>query len=69
MNIESSITQEHSGPGLPVLIARAGERAVRHFLEFFTVNLRNRNTRAAYAWAAVDFLRWCEGQGFGELGQ
>jgi Phage integrase, N-terminal SAM-like domain len=38
-------------------------------LEFFTVNIRNRNTRAAYARAAAAFLRWCEGQGIGELGR
>ena len=38
------------------------------FLEYFTVNIRNKNTRAAYARAAAAFLRWCEGQGIGELG-
>ena len=50
------------GVELPVLIGRAGEGAARRFLEFFTVNIRNRNTRAAYARAAAVFLRWCEGQ-------
>ena len=35
------------GVELPVLIGRAGDRAARRFLEFFTVNIRNRNTRAA----------------------
>src|ERR1700689_1518463 len=44
-------------PELPALIAAAGERAAR-FLEFFTVNIRNGNTRAAYARAAGAFLRW-----------
>jgi integrase/recombinase XerD len=48
---------------LPALIDRAGERAGSRFLEFFTVNIRNPNTRAAYARAAGDFLRWCEGRG------
>jgi hypothetical protein len=38
-----------------------GSAALR-FLEFFTVNIRHRNTRAAYARAAAAFLRWCEGQ-------
>jgi hypothetical protein len=33
---------------LPALIARAGDRASWRFVEFFTVNIRNRNTRAAY---------------------
>jgi site-specific recombinase XerD len=54
---------------LPALIARAGKSASRRFLEFFTVNIRTRNTRAAYARAAGDFLLWCEGQGIGELGR
>jgi site-specific recombinase XerD len=54
---------------LPPLIAGAGDRAALRFLEFFTVNIRNKNTRAAYGRAAADFLRWCEGQGIGELGR
>jgi len=48
---------------------KAGDRAAQRFLEFFTGNIRNRNTRAAYARAAGDFQRWCEGQGIGELGR
>ena len=58
-----------AGPALPALIAGAGERAAWRFLEFFTVNIRNKNTRAAYARAAAAFLRWCEGRGIGELGR
>src|ERR1035438_7239492 len=54
---------------LPLLIAGAWKRAAWRFLEFFAVNIRNRNTRAAYARAAGEFLRWCEGQGIGELGR
>jgi len=34
------------------LIAGAGDRAAWRFLEFFTVNIRNKNTRAAYGRAA-----------------
>jgi integrase/recombinase XerD len=49
-------------PSLPSLIAEAGDRASWRFLEFFTVNVRNRNTRAAYGQAAGAFLRWCEGR-------
>ncbi len=44
-------------PVLPALIAGAGERAAWRFLEFFTVNIRNKNTRAAYGEAAGAFLR------------
>ena len=36
--------------------ARASER----FWEFFTVNIRNRNTRQAYYHAVSQFARWCE---------
>jgi integrase/recombinase XerD len=57
------------GVVLPVLIAGAGKGAALRFLEFFTVNIRNKNTRVAYARAAGAFLRWCEGQGIGELGR
>jgi site-specific recombinase XerD len=62
-------TQSNSSFSPPALIARAGNQAARRFLEFFTVNIRNRNTRAAYARATGDFLCWCEGQGLDELGR
>jgi integrase/recombinase XerD len=45
---------------LPALIARAGQRAARRFVEFFTANLQNPNTREAYARAINAFLSWCE---------
>lgn len=45
---------------LPVTIIRAGEKASWRFLEFFTANIRNRNTRVAYARAVSQFFAWCE---------
>src|SRR5580704_5183040 len=70
MNSASQLAlREASSVTLPALIAGAGEHAALRFLEFFTVNIRNKNTRAAYARAAGAFLRWCEGQGIGELGR
>ena len=45
---------------LPVLIAGAGDRAAWRFIEFFTANIRNPNTRRAYGRAVGDFFRWCE---------
>jgi integrase/recombinase XerD len=48
---------------LPALIAGAGKKAATRFLEFFTVNIRNKNTRVAYGRAAGNFLHWCEGRG------
>jgi integrase/recombinase XerC len=44
----------------PSLVAAAGDRAQERFIEFFTANIRNRNTRRAYAQAVGEFLVWCE---------
>ena len=57
------IVLHSAAPQLPALIERAGEEAAWRFLEFFTVNIRNKNTRAAYGQAAAAFLRWCEARG------
>ncbi len=48
---------------LPAIIEGAGEQARVRFVEFFTANIRNKNTRAAYARAVGQFLSWCEGRG------
>lgn len=48
---------------LPGLIVAAGERAARRFTEFFTAEIRNRNTRRAYARAVGQFCHWCETRG------
>jgi site-specific recombinase XerD len=45
------------------LFTDAGTGATRRFIEFFTANIRNRNTRAAYARATVRFSRWCDTRG------
>ena len=37
----------------PALIAASGPRASYRFLEFFTANIRNPDTRRAYARAAI----------------
>src|SRR4051812_17893445 len=52
--------RKQSSPIVPVLISEAGEGAAKRFFEFFTANIRNPNTRAAYAVAVAQFLRWCE---------
>jgi integrase/recombinase XerD len=44
---------------VPALIADAGERAARRFIQFFTANIRNRNTREAYSRDINAFLAWC----------
>lgn len=45
---------------VPAVIAREGEQAAMKFIEFFTANIRNPNTRAAYARAVWQFLAWAE---------
>jgi site-specific recombinase XerD len=45
---------------VPALVAAEGERAAQRYVEFFTANIRNPNTRRAYARAASGFLAWCE---------
>ena len=54
---------EPSGLIVPALIADAGEGAARRFFQFFTANIENDNTRAAYAQAVAQFLRWAEARG------
>lgn len=41
--------------------------AAKRFIEFFTANIRNANTRKAYAHATQEFGAWCELNGFHEL--
>jgi len=50
---------------VPAIIADQGDSAARRFLEFFTANIRNANTRAAYAQAVSQFLRWCQARRLG----
>jgi len=50
---------------LPAVIEDAGEGASRRFIEFFTANIRNKNTRIAYARAVGGFLRWCDDRAIG----
>lgn len=45
---------------LPRLFVDAGDQACRRVIEFFTANIRNRNTREAYARAVIQFASWCE---------
>jgi integrase/recombinase XerD len=52
---------------VPAVIAAAGTRASRRFVEFFTANIQNSNTREAYARAINAFLVWCEDEAHTEL--
>ena len=48
---------------VPVLIANEGAHAAWRYIDFFTANIRNPNTRRAYARACEGFLAWCEARG------
>jgi integrase/recombinase XerD len=48
---------------LPSLIVNAGNNAAEKFIEFFTAQIRNRNTREAYARAVGQFMAWCDERG------
>ena len=45
---------------VPTIFAAAGQQAAWKFIEFFTANIRNVNTRAAYAQAVRQFSAWCD---------
>jgi site-specific recombinase XerD len=61
--IKTEPTVNWSGAAVPALVAAAGERASRRFLEFFAANIRNPHTRRAYYRAAEEFLGWCASVG------
>lgn len=61
------LSASHNPNTLPVLITAAGERTTLRFFEFFAVNIRNPNTRAACARAAGQFLGWCTENGIPDL--
>lgn len=48
---------------LPAIVMREGEGASKRFFEFFTVNIRNPNTRQAYGRAVWHFMEWCDARG------
>src|ERR1700739_1719298 len=48
----------------PALIARTSPTTRKKFFEFFTVPIRNANTRAAYYRAIQQFLAWAERAGY-----
>src|SRR5260370_4340953 len=57
----------HSALVVPAMIADAGDRAVRRFLDFFAASIGNDNTRMAYYRAVCSFFAWLEQHGIGGL--
>src|SRR3954449_1486930 len=67
VRVQQAELVEASGGTIPALIAAAGEDAVTRFAEFFTANIRNKNTRRAYFRNALLFMRWCEDRGIADM--
>src|SRR5580693_7074367 len=63
---ELAIVSVDSFP-VPALIERASSMSMKKFFEFFTVPIRNANTRAAYYRAIQQFLAWSERAGCQQL--
>ena len=57
----------HSSLVVPAMIAQAGDRAARRFLDFFAASIENVNTRMAYYRAVCSFFAWLEQHGIGGL--
>ena len=49
--------------GLPDIVLRAGPQAAERTVEFFTAQIRNPHTRAAYGTAVTRFFTWCDAHG------
>ena len=49
--------------GLPDIVLRAGPQAAERTVEFFTAQIRNPHTRAAYGTAVTRFFTWCNARG------
>jgi L,D-peptidoglycan transpeptidase YkuD (ErfK/YbiS/YcfS/YnhG family) len=59
----TKLVRPEKGIALPTIIASEGQRASKRFLEFFTANIRNPNTRLSYLRAISPFLVWCDERG------
>jgi len=67
MNKTQPIQLALAGTGrLPALFTPT-PAASKRFVAFFTANIRNPNTRKAYAWAVFEFATWCERHGLFSL--
>jgi integrase/recombinase XerC len=45
---------------VPRIIAATSPKAAENYVNFFTSNIRNKNTRKAYLGALLEFLDWCD---------
>jgi site-specific recombinase XerD len=56
----NALTAPSESQSVPAIVAAAGDKAARRFLEFFAATIRNKNTRMAYYRAAARFFAWCD---------
>jgi site-specific recombinase XerD len=63
------LTAQSGQLNLPTLVAASGNRAATRFIDFFTANIRNPNTRKAYAKALDGFLSFSQKAGVTSLEQ
>src|SRR5215813_11791401 len=60
----AEIASDQRAPNVvPALVADIGDEAAWRYVEFFTANIRNPNTRRAYFRGCKRFLAWCEDRG------
>ena len=59
------LVSPYDGFCVPAIVADLGEEAIEHFVNFFTAEIKNPNTRASYGMAVAKFLQGCEQQGLG----
>jgi site-specific recombinase XerD len=52
---------------VPAMVAHAGDRAAKRFLDFFAAAIENDNTRLAYYRAVSSFFAWLDEHGIDEL--
>jgi site-specific recombinase XerD len=57
---QTAVVKAGGASVVPAIIAAEGEPASWRYIEFFTANIRNPNTRRAYARACANFLAWCQ---------
>ena len=48
---------------VPAIVAALGDQASWRYVEFFAANIRDPNTRRAYARACSRFFGWCDDRG------
>jgi integrase/recombinase XerD len=63
----ATVSTLQSALAVPEMVANAGNRASKRFLDFFAASIGNDNTRLAYYRAVCNFFVWLEQHGIGEL--